>query len=341
MYKLIGDESGLNEREKMCVVAGFVGSADQWNRFDVEWQQVLDEFKVDVFHGIDFFDWHLDDAKNVVREHPYEGWTEVDDFEFIDALLQTTESAGLYKAGTAVNISLWFELTEDERRYLTTSGLYDKNWQKRGQPSDPWYAAFQGAIITAAKHFVPSGEKVYPFFDRRDSPDRKKQPKHDKAKELYNEMLNQQPSLEVREKLGDILTFASKETLRGLQAADLICNRARVYVAEGLGEDPLSNRLRDFMEKGRGYVRMLGLRGLDLALRGCPFRSTFWKVEEFTTAEPDYLERMRWAGVNVVAFKGARTGRYYSHHVRREKVTKVKKMGVSPSGLVYIEGHES
>ncbi len=156
MYKFVGDESWLNKNETICVVAGFVGSADQWDLFDREWKRVLRDFGVGLFHALDFFDWHIDDSKKVIGEHPYEDWTEGDDFEFIDALLKTTETSGLRKAGTAVNISLWLELTEDERRYLTTAGLYDKHWPRRGQPNDPWYAAFQAAVTTAANLFVPA-----------------------------------------------------------------------------------------------------------------------------------------------------------------------------------------
>jgi hypothetical protein len=43
----------------------------------------------------------------------------------------------------------------------------------------------------------------------------------------------------------------------------------------------------------------------------------------------------------VVAFKGARTGHYYAHHIRAEKVQRVKRLAVSAAGLVYIVGPDS
>lgn len=334
MYKFLADESGLNTDEDICVVGGFVGDTDQWDLFTQGWERVLAEFEVPEFHGLDFWDGYWEDGQ-FIRQAPYVGWTADEDFNFIDCLLRVLEDSKLKHAGAAIKSSLFNELSLDERRYLTTAGVPAKNWDNRGCPRDPWYAAFQAAI-TGAATFTPAGETVYPFFDRRDSPDREKTPKHDKARQLYKEMLDQKPSLAIRPKLADTLAFDSRNKLKGLQAADLLCNRARVYVADGLGNSKLSTRLRDFMEKGNGYVRMFGLRGMDLALRACPFRSTFWIADGLPLAVPDYLERMRWARQNVVAIKGSRTGHYYSHHLRAERITKIKRLNVTASGLVYI-----
>ncbi len=342
MYRFLADESGLNTDEEICVVAGFVGDVDQWESFDAGWIEVLKQFDVPEFHGVDFWDGYFNDSGHFVRKHPFEEWTDHDDYEFIDSLLKVIETCKLKHTGAAVNSRLFLELTPDERRYLTTAGVPDKNWDNRGCPSDPWYAAFQAAIVSGAARFAPEGVKIFPFFDRRDSPHQQKQPKQDKARELYNEILDQKPPLSIRSKLGDILTFGSRETMKGLQAADLLCNRARLYVAEGFGDDLLSVRIRDFLEKGNGYIQMLGLRGMDLALRACPFRSTFWLADELPSLTvPDYLERMRWAGSNVVAIKGSRTGHYYSHYIKPEKIRNLKRLRVSGSGLVYIESPDA
>lgn len=52
---------------------------------------------------------------------------------------------------------------------------------------------------------------------------------------------------------------------------------------------------------------------------------------------PDYIERLRWAGLNIVAIKESRTGHYYSHYLKPEKVKNVKRLRGSHFGLVYIE----
>lgn len=152
-----------------------------------------------------------------------------------------------------------------------------------------------------------SEKRCTQFFDIRNSPDQHKKSEQDKAREIYQEILDCQPPVKVRERLGEKLVFSTKKAECGLQAADLLANRSRVYVVNGLGESKLGHRLRDFLEKGTGYTKMLNVRGLDLVLRRCPFRSTFWKADEFKTAVPDYLESMRAsAGANVVAYSSGR-----------------------------------
>jgi len=340
MYKLLADESGLTASEKVCVVTGFVGSVEQWDAFIIGWKSVLGQFEVPVFHGLDFWDWHLDTATGkVIREKPYEGWTDEDDFAFIDALLKVIEDAKLVKVGAAIVIKYFFDLAEDERRWLTTSAMYSRDWGQKGKPNDPWFAAFQSAILSSGE-VVPTGDKLYPIFEIRDSPTRKKQSAHDKAREIYNEILNIAPPVQVRDRLGESIVFGSKEEHLGLQAADLLANRSRAYIVEGLGDHKLAQRLRDFLKKESGYTHMFGIRGLDLLLRGCPFRSTFWKTNDFKTAEPDYLERMRASGTNVVAYRGTRTGVYDSHHIRVEKVRRLKRLGVS-GDLVYISSPDN
>jgi hypothetical protein len=43
------DESGIHGDSSHCIVAGFVGSAREWNNFETKWQNVSGGV---VFHGI-------------------------------------------------------------------------------------------------------------------------------------------------------------------------------------------------------------------------------------------------------------------------------------------------
>jgi hypothetical protein len=47
------DDSGTSPNEDVAVVAGYIGSKAQWDRFKVAWQLVLDEFGVNVMHRAD------------------------------------------------------------------------------------------------------------------------------------------------------------------------------------------------------------------------------------------------------------------------------------------------
>jgi hypothetical protein len=136
---------------------------------------VLTEFEVPVFHAMDFFAWRTDSNGEIVRESPYQGWTEADDFEFIDSLLRTTEDAGLFKAGTAINLSQWLELTEDERRYLwflrrvhsgahfgkqrRSSYLYRITWRECDGLDRMWLLSKEPALVIITR--ITSGRRRF------------------------------------------------------------------------------------------------------------------------------------------------------------------------------------
>jgi hypothetical protein len=324
MYKLLADESGLKKRsEKYCVVSGFVGSADQWDMFNEKWPVALHEAGVLVFHAMEF--WKKKDRDGAIcRPAPYDKWKESDDVAFIASLLDVIRQAKLRPVSTAVDIDLFLSLSRDERRWLTTSSSYDNNWDNRGKPDDPWFLAFREPILNAT-HFVPEGDKLYPVFADRDSPDRKKKPIQNKARELYREILARTVPVVGRKKLADTFTFSSPKEIIGLQAADLLSNRARIYGATGLGHGEVAILVRAFLESDPIYMRVVNIIDLDRRLRNCPFRSSFWNIENFRSAEPDYLEKLRGAGINVLAAKHPRLDRYYSHHLSEKKVRSISK----------------
>jgi hypothetical protein len=84
---------------------------------------------------------------------------------------------------------------------------------------------------------VPQGEKPEAVLDQRNPLHQRKRPEHDKARQLYKEMLDQYPTLKVRDRFGDEIAFGAKDIHLGLQAADLLANRSRVHVVSGLGND--------------------------------------------------------------------------------------------------------
>jgi len=43
MLKACLDETNSNKQGKMCVVAGFLGSEEQWGGLAKEWQSILDK----------------------------------------------------------------------------------------------------------------------------------------------------------------------------------------------------------------------------------------------------------------------------------------------------------
>src|SRR3990167_1536726 len=61
------DESGVHEGSELSLMAGFVGDARQWRKFEKRTSKLFKRFRVDVFHTIDvkrtdkdFQDWKVD-----------------------------------------------------------------------------------------------------------------------------------------------------------------------------------------------------------------------------------------------------------------------------------------
>lgn len=60
------DESGTHEDSDSIVLAGFLSTIDQWERFETEWNEALAEYELSFFHMTDF----------AVKAGVYADWTE-------------------------------------------------------------------------------------------------------------------------------------------------------------------------------------------------------------------------------------------------------------------------
>jgi len=54
MYSAYFDESGHPDDSPRVIVAGCIGKADQWARFEQEWKGALAPFNTELFHAVDF-----------------------------------------------------------------------------------------------------------------------------------------------------------------------------------------------------------------------------------------------------------------------------------------------
>ncbi|HLW44510.1 MAG TPA: hypothetical protein VKS00_08470, partial [Candidatus Acidoferrales bacterium] len=48
------DESGIHEDSAVCAIAGYVGSAEEWRRFEHKWKQALRAESISEFHMSEF-----------------------------------------------------------------------------------------------------------------------------------------------------------------------------------------------------------------------------------------------------------------------------------------------
>jgi hypothetical protein len=94
------DESGTHNDSPAVAVAGYISTVDQWQRFEAEWQAILDDA------GISFF--HMTDHQN--RQGPYKDW---DDFKYkriLERLILTIRLRTWIAVGATVSRVDYYEV---------------------------------------------------------------------------------------------------------------------------------------------------------------------------------------------------------------------------------------
>jgi hypothetical protein len=199
------DETGLQRHDPYCVIAGYVGDVREWDTVERKWKFVLEDFKVAYFHSLEFYG---NDEKKL-----YVGWKPSKRLAFQNALIDCLRDSKVWLISSAVDVQVFMSLTEDERRYLT-GGLHNGfKWKKQGAPNKPYFVPFHETVIQAASH-TPVGEKVLPIMSWQEQYE-------PKALELYRMMLDSDPPMQCRPKLGEDMAYSDHKSVRPLQAADL------------------------------------------------------------------------------------------------------------------------
>lgn len=304
MLKAYFDESGIGN-EEFCVMAGYCANAETWDKFNKVWNNILADYDIKVFHGIEFWDRQGGEMKS-----PYVGWSADKAGSFLEALVGAIQNSNIQAVQIAIWNDLFYALTEDERRWLTTNVVYGRDWPMQGAPNEVYFWAFQHCVIEAGT-MTPEGDKVYLTMARQES-------FAPKALEIYNQLLSL--PLKCRDRLGESIVFSCMKEYPGLQAADLLSNRVQFCAAHGVPSFPNKNNelIKEFLKDG---TKVLTFEILDKLLAACPFRSSFWEG----LTRPDAMEMLRLNGEEVVCYKNKQPPTYLTHHIRRNKVTPVAK----------------
>jgi hypothetical protein len=202
------DESGIHDKARFCIVAGYVASPTDWYKFGKEWRRVLKKFCVPVeFHAQRF--WTRDGFGRRVDE--YQDWSDQKANAYVNALLTAVKKHDLYMLGSVMPVDLFFKYGEDDRRYLTGAKVEGGKFKTTGKPTAPYFLPFQHCIIEAAHRFERSAKIDY-FFDQNEQ-------LSGWATTLYQDLRS---FLKVSDRLGE-LKYADSKTSAPLQAADLVC----------------------------------------------------------------------------------------------------------------------
>jgi hypothetical protein len=297
MYKGFMDESGLHPHDIACSVAGFVGSGSVCDRAIERWNEVVRP--IGTFHAEEFFRRREGKMKGI-----YEGIRSDDADQCAYGLIDLLKESGLEPLGMAIHAETFRDLSEDERRWMTSAALYGKDWPMQGSPNNPYFSCFH-FCITNSSQFAPDGEAIHLTFDRQET-------YAGNAKKIYSELRN----LGGRwgERLDESLTFSSKTDSVLLQAADLLA----YSIGQKLNQQPLNpvvNYALVNLAYEKEYIRAMDAKAIDFHLRKCPFRITFWKG----LTEPDLIEQLAGQGVVILTYK-ADEKLYLTHHLKPEKV---------------------
>lgn len=307
MLKGFMDESGIAISDKACAIAGFVGTEEECDRVAEEWGKVV--APIGVFHANEFFP--RDDSGALIGR--YRGLKVSDVESCVSDLVKLPSESKLEPLGMAIDVRAFMFLQEDERRWMTSASLYGKSWPSQGATKTPWFAPFH-YCVTQANQYAPVDEKVSLTFDRQDE-------FAGNAVKIYGEL--KKLGGKWGERLGEEIVFSTKDSAVLLQAADLLAYLVNWAVTEQKIENKIALDALNKLAYGREYVRAMDTAAIDVHLRGCPFRSTFWQ----DMSNPDLFEHLRSKKQNVLAIKGAE-GVYLTHHIKSNRVRVVQELNV-------------
>jgi hypothetical protein len=194
------DAGGVLPGAEVAAVGGYIGWKDTWDVFCQEWQAVLDEYGIRLFHTSEF---RAPEQRTVPPNHPYYGWPNDKRVRFIKALVRVARQNTLL--GIVAGVSV--------RDYEVAVPAKLKE-----EIGHPYYFCFQlffenvlKAITNDTRINMGSPpERVAMFFDRQDQ-------FKTLAIKMYDELL----AKDTTGRMGGI-AFEDKALYLPLQAADLL-----------------------------------------------------------------------------------------------------------------------
>ena len=257
------DESGIHENSsQICCVGGYFGVISEWRNFERHWRKELDRAGIEEFHAQRF--WQRNPEGHRVK--PYQDWNDQKAEKFIDRLLTIVTEHRIFPTGATVVKSAWDELSDDRKVFLT-GGRWHKmknRWITTGARSRPYFLGFQFAILNPAR-YCRADDKIHFAFDLNEQ-------LKGYALDLF-ELLKNDPTLSIRDRLGEISFPTSTEAVQ-LQAADLLVYQVYQYGKKRLVEErPTRNEiLKSAMHRFRDKHDwpFFNTEGLAQALKGAP-----------------------------------------------------------------------
>ena len=123
------DESGIHAGSRICAIAGFVGTDEQWDIFERRWKQAIRAEGITQFHMAEFES----------RLNEFSGWSNTRRRNFLATLIGIIAARHLYAVGSGLSLEDYNRLAEP-----------DKAWMTHGNPDQPYFLCFQHGIVESA-----------------------------------------------------------------------------------------------------------------------------------------------------------------------------------------------
>ncbi len=137
------DESGKEPDQGYCVVAGLVGTVEQWERFETTWGPYGIKTP---FHAHSFCARDGGDRVNV-----YRGWSDNRAGEYFGALLRAIGNAEIDPVVEAVDWRAFSQFSAEQREVITGMHFREVNIHVWGASTKPYYWAFAQALMRTMK----------------------------------------------------------------------------------------------------------------------------------------------------------------------------------------------
>jgi len=209
------DPTGNSQGADVAGIFAYVASQSQWEELSRQWQAILDEFGVEVFHASEFAD-----RKNGPNKPswPYRDWNDARRDDFIDRLITLARDGTYFSIGGILDV----------RAYDSLSPLKLKE-----QTKHPYHFCFQlvfdQLIFLLENHVDPPlllGERVDSFFDQQSEWSAQATENYKTIKRLRDQ----------HNRLG-ALAFVDKKDYIPLQAADLLAYVMRQSSSRKISKD--------------------------------------------------------------------------------------------------------
>jgi hypothetical protein len=225
------DESGIHDKAKVCVIAGYFGSLGPMKKLEREWKATLKH------HSFPMKDFH---AKSMIKTKKH--------FPILRDLVRViAEQKRVYPVSFGLVVDDFESLSLKERKFLTGAIIHPKTkrFMTSGCPSKPYFIPFQQIIKIVTDH-TPTGDQAHFFFglDREFA---------EYALQLFRQIdagtAAKRPTYSTwksRKRLGSSSFPLAAETPQ-LQAADLLTHLTYLHMNRILFHEQVSHRYPELL----------------------------------------------------------------------------------------------